>query len=610
VAEIVRQHTYVEDLPEQTDSRPERGGKFGLIFLCLTLSAIATIPFYFFGRPQSGPKQWNLQMPITHDMHLHLEQMKSFYNGLAAGEIYPRWEEDTNRGFGAPTTSYYPPGIYYITSAFYALVGDWMVTLLATHLLLMMAAALSFLFYIRQFVSNKAAALATLSYIFLPYHLLDQYQRGAMAELLGFIWMPLMLLFGERLFRRADVEDAGDKAVAGSAVFLNIAGLAASYGAFLWSHPPTAYQFSLAFGLYTLILAGLRRDWRALVFVGCAIALGAMLSAAYLYPAAAEQDFIRHEYVSDTWPYHATYIFVHHLPYSSSGAGGFFRMLDSIWIFGALVMIASAALFFAVRRRRLSALLKERFILWLVTGCFASFMMLKYSEPIGRQIPKIDIGVFTWRMLSITTLVTALLAGFCAHLAADKINQEKFKRVISGALAAIISIGGIIFSIVAVARPMVLAPNFIPSTEHVNYAMIPHDAMEEPLEMPHLRPAFLIKGKGEVTVEKWLPESRALRAVVKEDDTLFIRTFNFPGWTATINGEPATLKTGAVLKEINLDLPAGEYRIQLQYLDTPIRQRGEGATKTAFFLFMGILVMGFAGRAFPLKRFSNRLSRP
>ncbi len=605
MAEIVQQGTFVEELNDKTDSQPERGGKLGLIFLCLTLSAVAVIPFYFFGRPQFGPKQWNLQMPITHDMHLHLEQMKSFYNGLAAGEIYPRWEEDTNRGFGAPTMSYYPPGIYYITSAFYAISHDWIVTLLATHLLLMMAAALSFLFYIRQFVSNKAAAIATFAYIFLPYHLLDQYQRGAMAELLGFVWMPLMLLFGERLFRRKEVEETSDSSATRSMVLLNITGLAAIYGAFLWSHPPTAYQFSLVFGVYVLILALLRREVRGLIFVGFAIALGMLLSAAYLYPAAAEQDFIRHEYVAETWPYHATYIFVHHLPYTTGGVGGFFRLLDSIWIFGMVVILASACLIFALSRRNLSVLLKERLLLWLLTGCFASFMMLKYSAPIGRHIPKIEIGVFTWRMLSITTFVAALFAGFCAHLASDKLTQQKFKRVIFASVSGVISIGAIIFSVVAVAATMVHAPKFIPSDEHVNYAMIPHDALEEPLEMPHLDRVMLIKGNGEVTVENWLPESRSIRAVLKSDDTLFVRTYNFPGWTATVNGQPAIIKTGAYLKEINLDLAAGEYHIQLEYLNTPVRQRGELVTKVAFFIFIVILMIGFGGRVFSRKRLPN-----
>lgn len=592
MAEMVQQQTYIENIIEKTEVKTAQGSTFSLIFLCLILSAIATIPFYFFGRPQYGPKQWTLQMPITHDMHLHVEQMKSFYHGLSAGEIYPRWEEDTNRGFGAPTTSYYPPGVYYITSAFYAISHDWIVALLGTHLLMMLASAIAFLFYIRQFVSNKAAAVATTAYIFLPYHLLDQYQRGAMAELLGFIWMPLMLLFGERLFRRREGEGTDAGKTLSSSVFLNIGGLAASYGAFLWSHPPTAYQFSLAFGIYMLVLAALRRDLRGLILVGCGIAVGVMLSAAYMYPAAVEQDLIRHEYVTDTWPYHSTYVFVHHLPYSA--AGGFFRLIDSIWIYGALITLVSGALIFAFNRRKLPAILQERAILWFITGCFASFMMIKYSDFIGRHIPKIEIGVFTWRMLSITTLVMAAFAGLCAHMAFEKFNQRKTRRTTFAVLAGFIAIGGIIFSMVAVAPPMVFAPKFIPSEEHVNYATIPHDAPEDPMDMPHLDRAMLNKNQGEVTVQKWLPESRSIHAVLTGDDTLFIRTFNFPGWTATVNGQLMTIKTGEVLKEINLDLPAGEYQIELNYLNTPVRQRGVRVTQTAFLIICTLLVIGFA----------------
>jgi hypothetical protein len=604
VAEMVQQQTYVEDIIKKTDLQPEREGKFGLIFLCLILSVIATIPFYFFGRPQYGPKQWTtLQMPITHDMHLHVEQMKSFYNGLSAGEIYPRWEEDTNRGFGAPTTSYYPPGVYYITSAFYAISHNWIFALLGTHLLMMIASAIAFLFYIRQFVSNKAAAIATTAYIFLPYHLLDQYQRGAMAELLGFIWMPLMLLFGERLFRRKETVDIDEDWSTGSSVFLNIAGLAASYGAFLWSHPPTAYQFSLAFGIYMLVLAGLRRDLRGLIFVGCAIALGVLLSAAYMYPAAMEQDLIHREYVTDTWPYHSTYVFVHHLPYTA--AGGFFRLVDAIWIFGALITIASGISIFALKRRKLPSILWERAILWFITGCFASFMMIKYSAFIGRHIPKIDIGVFTWRMLSITTLVAALFAGLCAHIASEKLTQQKSRRTLFAAFAGFIAFGGIIFSIVAVAPPMVFSPNFIPSEEHVNFATIPFQAPDNPLDLPHLDRVILNRNHGEVSVEKWLPESRSIRAVLTDQDTLFIRTFNFPGWTATVNGQPMTVKTGEVLKEMNLDLPAGEYQIELNYLNTPVRQRGVRATQTAFLVICILLITGTIRRRFLRKRFAN-----
>ena len=149
----------------------ERRTKLLIGLLCIGLSAIAVVPFFFMGRSETGGGALELRMPTTHDMFLHYDQMKSFYNGLAAGEIYPRWEEDTNRGFGAPTTSYYPPGVYYLTSAFYAITKDWLRALLGAHLVMMIAAAAAMYIYARQSMGRGAAIAAMAAYIFLPYHI-------------------------------------------------------------------------------------------------------------------------------------------------------------------------------------------------------------------------------------------------------------------------------------------------------------------------------------------------------------------------------------------------------------------------------------------------------
>ena len=527
-------------------------------------------------------------MPVTHDMHLHLEQMKSFYNGLSAGRFYPRWEEDTNRGFGAATTSYYPPGVYYLTSAFYVLCQDWILTLLCTHLLMMIASAASLYLFIRQFISRRGAVAAMAAYIFLPYHLLDQYQRGAMAELLGFVWMPLMLLFGERLFRPRVNQQAAKKYFLTSSLLINIAGLAASYAAFLWSHPPTAYQFSLAFGLYTLFLSTMRKHWSGLMYVALAITLGVGLAAAYLYPAAAEQNLIRTEYITETWPYHLTYVFVHHLPYSLYG--GFFRLLDGIWILGAVLIPLSGAAILWLTRRSLRPVALEQSFLWMLMGCFATFMMLNASEPIGRLIPKIDIGVFTWRMFGITSLSMALLTGVCAHLISKRRVKRFSSRVIFTSLVGLILVGGLIFSVATILFPMVHAPVFTPASEHVNFATLPHDAPLEPLELPWLDPALLVSGNGDVQVEDWRPEVRHLQVVLHEPDVLLVRTFNFPGWTATVNGTPAIINTGEAMSEITLDLPAGTHQVKLEFLDTPLRRRAERITQAAFLTLCGVLL--------------------
>jgi 4-amino-4-deoxy-L-arabinose transferase-like glycosyltransferase len=579
------------ETPETNGRRSSRRVRLAIGLLGLVLSGAAALPFFFMGRPADPLRKVEPQMPVTHDMHLHFEQMKSFYSGLSSGLIYPRWEEDTNRHFGAPTTSYYPPGIYYLTSTFFAIFGDWWLTLLSTYWIMMAGSAAAIYLYARQTMSRPAASVAMGAYIFLPYHILDQYQRGAMAELLGFVWMPLMMLFGERMFRKSK-SIAGERGVEGSlesdtqsSRSLNMAGLATVYGAFLWSHPPTAYQFTLAFGILALILAARRRDLKGLISTGVAMAMGTALSGAYLVSAAVEEDLIRHEYVSENWPYHTTYVFLHDLPYRAPHMG-FFNLIDATWIaytVGIVVMVGALAAF-GRRTRLISGELAARVVLWTVMGCFAAFMMTTVSYYLGGMyIPKIEIGVFTWRMLSMSTLVVALLAGACVEAAAGSWRQKRraaFWSITAAWLLA--ACGGIAVSMVMVVGPMYLAPAFQPSFEHLNLAMIPRTAPEDPLQLPHLDEVDLIEGNGSVIVERWEPESRALWAVLFKGDRLLVRTFDFPGWTARVDGEPSQIITGPEIGEIALELPAGSHTIELEYLSTPARRAGNSMSVVSF----------------------------
>lgn len=564
--------------PVETNEKMEaaRRRRTGLLvaLLCIGLSAIAVVPFFFMGRFETGGSTFELRMPTTHDMFLHWDQMKSFYNGLVAGEIYPRWEEDTNRGFGAPTMSYYPPGVYYLTSLCYVISRDWVRALLDAHLLMMIASAAAMYFYARQVMGRRAALAAMAAYIFLPYHLVDQYQRGAIAELLGFIWMPLMLMFGERLMKSAPADNSGD-APPQRSTLLNVAGLAASYGAFLWSHPPTAYQFTLAFGVYVLISSLIRKEWKGLIAVGVAMALGVGLSAAYLLSAAIEQNLIHKEFITDTWPYHKTYVFVHDL-YNSDVHRGFFHLIDWIWITGTAVIGVSAVTLLWIKRQFLSSTpaLKQRLVVWLIVGGLASFMMTKASMPVGKLIPKIDIGVFTWRMLSITTLITALLVGAFAQVAIAAGQQRlRRERTLFVALAAFVIIGGAGFSAIAAARPAIEAPVFEPEPEHLNWATLPAGA-PDPEELPDDVPqAELSEDNGSVDVEQWQPQHRVIRAELTDSDVLLVRTFNFPGWSAKVDGQPSPINSSEELSDMEIDLQAGTHVVTIDFLDTTPRRR-------------------------------------
>ncbi len=604
---------------DRSRDRQDRG-RLLVAIACVAFSALAVVPFFFMGVSSDGDA-FELRMPVTHDMHLHYDQMKSFHEGLKAGQLYPRWEEDTNRGFGAPTTSYYPPAIYYLTSFFYSIAGDWTRSLLLVHLLVMIASAAGIYLCARRAVSREAAAAAMIAYITLPYHLIDQYHRAALAELLGFVWMPFILLFADQLIRsRDEKEDTRSRA---SRWLTGAAGLAASVGGFAWSHPPTAYQFFLAFGLAALAVAFARRDARGFIITTIAALFGLALAAAYLYPAAVEQDFIRHEYVSESWPYHGSYVFVHALPYAQHHRG-FFNLIDAAWIFGTITIALGALLLIVFSKKDRS--LRERVIVWTVVGAFASFMMTKLSYPLGRLIPKIDIGVFTWRMLSMTTLASALIAGACWEVARRaREESHRLQKLLTRSLAAFVLVGGVIFSVSVNIIPQFRAPVFVPEQEHFNDAMIPRSAPSNPRELPQVEKAQLVEGSGEISIERWEPQRRIIRAEMKADDTLMIRAFNFPGWRATVDREPVSVSEGEALRvessdgkqrlvralahkadsdefrivgreplgDIVIDLAAGSRVIELDYAGTEAQRAGERVTVFSFVVLIAVAIVGF-----------------
>jgi hypothetical protein len=609
-----------------TDSKPARGRhspfkSLGVICFCLLLSGIATVPYFFMGQPDDEQDQtrWSLRMPDTHDIFLHYDQMKSFYTGLEAGEIYPKWEVETNRGFGAPTTCFYPPGIYYVTSFFYYMVRNWVVSLLWTHLAIMVASAAAIYWYARRSLSRPAALVAMACYIILPYHLIDQYQRGAIAELLGFVWMPLILLFIEQMFDRPHAlssldtigisDDPGKPETVAPALPFDrtrftvrgigaVLGLALAYNAFIWSHPPTAFQFSMVLAVFIPLLALARKKWRGIFLAGSGIALGLLLSSAYLYPAFREKDLIHNEFIAENWPYRESYVFLHteymdeHRP--------FFNLINMTWTvnFAIILVCIVALLLLRYWRKQKSESPRWQAGLWAGIGLFGSFMMTVFSDPIGRRIPMIDIGVFSWRMLGITTLAAALLAGALADIGVRCFQTRARGTSAVWATVSLVIASTVAFTIIAVLAPVWDGVLFVPEIEHLNPTMVPRTAPDDPEDLPDVEPVQLDLGTGDVHVKRWLPQHREIEARLTDPDTLSVRTFNYPGWTASVDGSPVAIETGEDLGDIRLNLDAGQHNITLDFLDTPVRRRGVQATMLSVAIVCLLLLV--AGAAYLL----------
>ncbi|HEY7182907.1 MAG TPA: 6-pyruvoyl-tetrahydropterin synthase-related protein [Blastocatellia bacterium] len=580
-----------------TESRGRINKRLGVLFALLVMAAIATLPFFVIGEDQKVGCCGG-ETPVTHDSWMHFNQMRAFYRGLESGRLYPRWDDETHGGYGAPTLAFYPPGAYYVTSVLYFLTRDWSKVWIGFYWLASFASAAAIYLYARRTMSRAAGLTAAAVYVFAPYHLINQYQRGAMAEFLSFVWTPLVLLFAERL-----LDTEGVSAQFSRRAVLNFAGLSASFGAFLWSHPPTAYQFLLVFGPCFVLWAISqmryeRKRLRELLVAGCALAFGFMIAAAYFFPAITERKLINYDEVEITWPYHASYVYDFGQKVYDHAGDLFFIRLDRIWAFNALaILLLGGALTIGFYRSYKSLSGFSR--LWIGAGLIACFLMTKYSEPIGRLIPKIEVGVYSWRMMTLTSFVVAALAGACfgnrggGPAVKEGAEAEYAPPRTLGLTAGLpplasltVLIGALAMSAWYVAWPMWRAQSFEPNPEHYNLATLPRGVPHEARPMDQAR---LAAGNGRVTIERWAPEMRRLRVEMEKPDQLQFRTSNFAGWTAIVDHRPVEIKEGAV-KNIVIDLPAGEHKVELELRSTPVRRAGAVVTMLSLALLFSIIV--------------------
>jgi len=201
--------------------------------------------------------------------HVWIDQ---FAAELARGSLYPRWLPRSHDGLGAPVFHYYAPLAFYAGAAFKLAGLSAYGAVIATFAAAWIASGAAMLRWIGD--AGRRGLIAAALYMAFPYHILDFYRRGSLAEFCVYPLVPLLAL----ALRRAG-EGRG------------FGWLAIAYAALTLTHLPMALVTSLLLvAPYGLWLVKRRRDaWRP---IGAGLTLGLGLSAAYLLPALTLQHLV------------------------------------------------------------------------------------------------------------------------------------------------------------------------------------------------------------------------------------------------------------------------------------------------------------------------------
>jgi len=223
---------------------------------------------------------------ISHSSAHNLLWAGQFAEQFRSGVLYPRWMPDSFDGLGSPAFYFYSPLPFWIDAVLSALTFDAMQVpyrLGVVSLLILWASGLAMHAWLSSLIGRpRAALIGAMAYMVAPYHLLDHYERGALAELAGYALLPLVMLSISRIAQR--------RAMTGPLLALSYAGL-------LMTHLPTSLLVSVTlipgYVLFRAWRLPTRGDAMRLVAIAAAGGLlGVTLAAIYLVPALALQDWI------------------------------------------------------------------------------------------------------------------------------------------------------------------------------------------------------------------------------------------------------------------------------------------------------------------------------
>jgi hypothetical protein len=547
------------------------------VWLLLGLSVFAwaplTAPGYFLG---------------AHDAPHTLFFLNAFDQTLRDGYAIPRWGTDFALGYGYPLFLFLSPLAYYVAEAFHLLGAGLTAAVKLTFALSFVVSGLTMYLLGRRLFGRAAGLLAGVLYVYIPYHLVDVYVRGDLAESFAYIFMPLCMWAFARLLERPNGRD------------LVWAGL--SFAGLLLAHNGTALLFTpvlMAWVLYMLIAGrtptrgdatGGSPSRRAPAFgrflAGAAWALGAAALAAgrsafFLLPAFLERQYIvEQQWVQGSFSYlkHFVYPAQFLSPFWGFGYAGegaadqmpfqlglipiLFALIGALWARGA-----------AGRRAFLSAVTLA-----------ALFFMLPLSTSFWNAIPIAALVQFPWRLLLITSVSLALLGG-CAALGLD----EATRRLPAAILALIVALGSFAYTLPQYTEA---SPRSEATVAVIDFELVyPPDrtgmmawTQEQPMTTPlvpqylagePLTKAHVLAGDASVEMLRHGGSSDEILVRAQTPATIEFYTYYFPGWQARADGRVIPIRPSGTFGLIALDVPAGEHRISLRFRDTPIRIVGQ-----------------------------------
>ncbi len=562
-----------------------------LLAFCVFALAPLTAPGYFI---------------YAHDARHSVYFLQMFDLSLRDGAWYPRWAADMVFGYGYPLWLILAPIPFFVGEAFHLVGFDFVSAVKIVDGLAVWFSALTMCLFASRVLGKHAGLVAAVAYVYVPYHLADLYVRAAQAELVAFVFPPLVCwAFHELVLTRR-------------ARYISIAALA--YAGLVLSHIQTAVLFTPIIGLYILFLFftqlsnassfAFAQDrlltphasritflLSSLIYPLSALLLALGLAAIFLLPVVFEQKYLTPEpLIGGFFSYRSHFLNANQLlspfwGYGYAGENGTDQfslqlgLMPTLLAFVALLALAKT-----------QGTIRGHIAFFAAITAGIVFLMLPISRPVWDSFASVVAYVqFPWRWLIVSAFALAFLSGAAIHALPDA------ARDLASALAiALIFVA----ANYAYTEPQRTEAVFNYQTQmefEVKYRELlgdtvwmtgarPQDSplVEQYVNGEKLRKAIALDAGATVETLRYGGQSTDLRVESSAATRVMVYTRYFPGWTATIDSQPAQVEPYGEQGLILVRVPAGAHVVRLRFEDTPARQIGAIVSAISLIVALGL----------------------
>ncbi|MBC8170101.1 MAG: hypothetical protein H7X77_00445 [Anaerolineae bacterium] len=536
------------------------------------------------------------QLPWTADGTLHLYRLIALDHALSDGTLWARYTPGLVYGYGAPFFNYYSPlslypllalhklGLVPVQAWLWGMAGYMLIAAVGAYLLGSVWGAslppnpLSIKWRgganARRSLGDIAGLVTAAAYVYAPYSLFDALWRGTVSEYAALALLPYVLWTLTRLARSGHWRDWLLTVIA--------------FTLFVPMHNVVTLHGAALIGVYALFLWWINSNRSLMqgVIILSPLVVGMMLTAFFWLPALTETSYVKLDAITATLPEidvtrnltDLSSVFA--LPITADPTQ--MQPPLAIALSWTQIALAGAAVVLVKWQKGRSNTAPLRAFVFLCVGLIALlvFMNTRASAVIWETVPLIRYSQFPWRLVGLASLLLALLAGIGVSLLLERIQSRTCQLAIAGIALATVIVYGYpylypLYLPEVNPQTIVDSQNFERESGYVatssfgeylpvwNFEAPDANRLVERFQQSEII-ARLEAVEG-VTVHEatWGHTWGSLRLEAEQETTLTFDWFYFPGWQATLDGQPLEIAPTEGVGLLQVMLPPGEHRLEI-----------------------------------------------